>query len=139
MNLGKVLFIAILLFSGATILASSSLGEKMINDAMRADGTAEAMAELAAASALRQSYQNNLLENVNEYAAGHIAYDELQAKLLELKVPAEYKNLHFTLIASLDEMSERKKLDAVQKQLESLKNDYSWLAGALSLLIANLF
>jgi len=139
MRLGRILFIAILLFSGATILAASSLVQQIINDSLVLNGRAQVMTDLGIQQQLKDDYQQQLITCLHDYSSGSLSYQTFQDKLLVLKAPAEYKDLHFKLVSSFDEMHNKAMSGFAKDQLINVEKNYSWLSAALSLLISNNF
>ena len=139
MRIRRVLFIAILLFSGATILAACSLAQKIINDYLVLSGQSKIMAELQFQQQLQDDYQRQLIACLHDYSSGSLSYQEFQDKLLALRTPAKYQDLHFKLVSSFAEMPNKKSADSARNQLNQVEKNYSWLSAALSLLIYNNF
>lgn len=139
MNVGRILFIAILLFSATAILATGAWAEKIIYSSMILDGSAAAMADLANQSQLEDAYRQNVLAIMEEYHNGNLGYGEIEKKLLAVKVPASYQELHFKLVSSFADLELQKKSDELKGRLEGLQTNYSWLSAAISFLIANNF
>jgi len=139
MRIGRVLFVAILLFSGATILAAGSLVQKIINDSSVLSGEAQIMADLKFQQELKDSYQSQLIAYLHDYSSGSLSFQAFQDKLLSLKTPADYKDLQFKLVSSFDEMHNQQFSGAAKEKLIDLGENYNWLFSALSLLISNNF
>lgn len=139
MRIGRVLFIAILLFSGATLLAAASLSQKMINDSLVLNGQAKVMADLKIQQDLKDDYQNKLIACLHDYSSGSLSYQAFQERLLSLRTPSEYKDLHFRLISSFDGLRGNQSSDLARQQLLDLEKNYNWLSSVLSLLISNNF
>ena len=139
MRLGRILFIAILLFSGATILAAGSLVQKIINDSLVLSGRAKMMIDLSFQQQLKDDYQQELIAILHDYSSICLSFKDFQDKLLSLKIPTEYKDLHFKLVSSFDEMHDKQSAVKAKNQLIQVEKNYNWLSAALSLLISNNF
>jgi hypothetical protein len=83
----------------------------------------------AKAKEFLSAYENLIKDN--NFTAEKIT--ELKNKLLDLKVPAKFKELHIQFVLALDRMEnylsqkdERKRSDSL-RMVNQLKADYSWL------------
>ena len=142
MNIGRILFFAIFVFSVSAVLAVGSTGEKLLNEvtALFQFQTEALEQELNPQKELKESYQNQLLEVLKEFGGSDESYRQLTDSLLALTVPAEYKELHLSLVAAIDGLAGGQLASVtVKANLERLKQTYGWLTANLSLFIANNF
>lgn len=139
MRIARILFVAILLFSGATILATASLAQKIISDSSVLSGAAGVMEDLKFQQLLKDDYQSQLITCLHDYSAGSLSDSAFQDRLLSFKTPAEYKDLHFKLVSSFDGMRDKHLSGEAKNSLIELGRNYTWLSSVLSLLISNNF
>ena len=140
MNIGRILFLAIFLFSVSTVLAISTFAEKIINDSTLEIRSKTALIDkLGRQNMLKQKYQQQLLEVLSQFKGENISFNSLEDKLLDLTVPAEYKDLHLNLVAAINQLADKQSNYSAQAKLEQLKDAYGWLTGNLTLFIANNF
>src|SRR3989339_605695 len=138
MNIGRILFLALFLFSTSSVLAGASLVEKIYNEAMAGtvltvDGDARQRLRL------RDDYRRELLEVFGEFNENGLSYQQLEEKLLALSVPADFKDLHLNLVAAVAELEKDPQEAEAKDRLERAKNNYAWLTGVLTLFITNNF
>ncbi|HLD27459.1 MAG TPA: hypothetical protein VJB39_01270 [Patescibacteria group bacterium] len=138
MNIGRILFLALFLFSTSSVLAGASLVEKIYNEAMAGtvltvDGDARQRLRL------RDDYRRELLEVFGEFNEENLSYRQLEEKLLALSVPADFKDLHLNLVAAVAELEKDPQEAESKDRLERAKNNYAWLTGVLTLFITNNF
>jgi len=142
MNIGRILFLAIFVFSVSAVLAAGSTGEKLLNEVTALfQSQADALEqEPNTQKELKESYQNKLIGVLREFGGSDESYGQLTDRLLALTVPAEYKELHLSLVTAIDGLAGGQLASAtVRANLERLRQTYGWLTANLSLFIANNF
>ena len=140
MNIGRILFLAIFLFSASTILSSGSFVEKIINDYSAEINSQTALLDQQTSQIrLKQEYRSQLLEVLEQFSGEDVSYQNLEEELLTLTVPLEYKDLHLSLVTAVDQLASNQQVVPAKTKLEELKKAYIWLAANLSLFIANNF
>jgi len=141
MSIGRILFLAIFLFSASTVLATGSLLEKITYDSIDNLRNVAGLEELEIERELRENYRQDLLKVINQAVSDEISDDVFEERLLALTVPAKYRELHFNLVTAVTELNPvgTNDLDLAKSKLEQIKATYSWLAANLSLLIINSF
>lgn len=139
MKLGKILFLAILLFSGSMVLASVSLLQKLAVDSVNNLNVGHYLMQLEAQENLKKTYQREVLNDLNDFISGSLSKKDLAARLWNVRVPKEYQGFHFTLVTSFDDLSRSERLGEVRSRLEDLRESYAWISSAVSLIISNNF
>lgn len=139
MSIGRILFLAIFLFSASSILAGGSLVEKITYESMP-DTSLSGIGNIPESRQLKADYQNQLLTLLNGFQDRDASFKTLEEKLLAMTVPAEYRDLHFQLTSAFGELS-RSKADKpeIKEKLKNLLDVYSWLSAQLSVFIINNF
>ncbi len=142
MSIGRILFLAIFLFSASTVLATSSLFEKMTLDSIKElKQQTQVIDQFNQPNQLKEQYRQDLLGVLSRFSGKNISYQEFEKQLLSLTVPVDYQELHFSLVASVTDLvnNQPEDINLSKNRLESLTKAYSWLAANLSLIIANNF
>lgn len=146
MNIGRVLFMAIFLFSVTTLLTVSSALESVSQSEFLPLSYQNEIKSQQKQNEIENSYKENLLKVLNDFTKNQAALSDtemrnLENQLLALTVPANFKNLHFQLVTALvnanaNDASAKK---TAKNNLESLINQYGWLAAKISFFIVNYF
>ena len=143
MCIGRILFIAIFLFSSATLLTVSSALESVTNSEFLTTEVIEEVVNQQKMSQLEAGYKENLQRILRSFTSSPLSTEEmstLEGQLLALSVPPDLKDLHFKLVTSLASINQSDQDEAAKSQrqrLEELINQYSWLTSTLSLFIMN--
>jgi hypothetical protein len=138
MNIGRILFLALFLFSTSSVLAGTSMVEKIYNDAIFSGLPAinnDSQQRLEA----RDKYRRELLEVFREFNEESLSYQQLEERLLALSVPSDFKDLHLNLVTAVVELEKNQDEPKSKTKLEKAKDSYTWLTGALTLFITNNF
>ncbi|OGY90069.1 MAG: hypothetical protein A2927_00200 [Candidatus Komeilibacteria bacterium RIFCSPLOWO2_01_FULL_45_10] len=139
MSIGRILFLAIFLFSSAAILAGGSLAEKITYQSIPQVDLSD-LETVFKQQRLKSDYQSQLLKSLDSFGGSNASYQTLEEKLLALVVPAEYRDLHFQLVAAFAELNrDQVKKPEIKERLENLSAAYGWLAAQLSVFIVNNF
>lgn len=139
MNIGRILFLAIFLFSASSILAGGSLAEKITYQSIPEVDLSD-LESVFKSQQLKSDYQSQLLKLLGSFGGSNGSFSTLEEKLLALMVPAEYRDLHFQLVASFAELNrDRVAKPEIKEKLENLSAAYSWLTAQLSVFIVNNF
>jgi len=84
--------------------------------------------------ALAEEYKDKIIEIMPAYeelatseSADVTTINSLREKLLNLKMPADFKNLHIELVLLLDKMEEGFNSAEFEKRLNEIKAQYNWL------------
>lgn len=146
MNIGRILFIAILIFSATTLLTVSSALEAAKNSNLLPQSLEDELNNQLRQADLEKNYQENLLSVLNAFTVkGTPLTGEqeniLENQLLALTVPASFRDLHFKLVAALASLksNDESVIKTTRQKLQELFNEYSWLSSKLSLFIMNNF
>ncbi len=140
MSLGRILFLAIFLFSSSAILGSGSFLEMLTYQSEQSISTSAKANFLLQQQSLREEYQRELQALLAAAGQKNFSYNQLAKELLSLKVPADYRELHLKLVSALDSLNQdQSKTEQVKQRLEALKDRYVWLTANLSLFMANNF
>ncbi|MBU1131388.1 hypothetical protein KJ840_04605 [Patescibacteria group bacterium] len=145
MNIGRVLFIAIFLFSSATLLTVSSALE-MVKNSIVSPWEQDLRGQKKQLE-LEQEYKENLLKILETFNTGNAQLTDEQLsnfeeELLSLTVPAELKDLHFELVASLaliNQKSDESDKEIILQKIERMLEQYSWLTSSWSMFLMNNF
>ena len=143
MCIGRILFIAIFLFSSATLLTVSSALESVTNSEFLALDIIEEVANQQKMSQLEAGYKENLQKILRSFTSSSLSTEEmstLEGQLLALSVPPNLKDLHFKLVtslASINQLDQDEVTKDKRQELEELVNQYGWLTSTLSLFIMN--
>ena len=144
MNIGRILFFAIFLFSSSTLLTTTSILSE-VNFSTYSGASFNKVSEEQLK--LKKDYQAKLLKVLAAYSEAERMENltqgagSLEKELLGLVAPKQYKDLHFKMISSIGKIKDGS-VTAVHEtklNLESIIKDYSWLASTLSLFIINNF
>ena len=140
MSIGRILFLAIFLFSSSSILATSSFLEKITYDSILDLSSLTSSKLQVEQKELEESYKREVLELLNQYSGGTISYKNFEESLLETTVPSQYRDLHFKLVTAMAELNSTKtETGDIRSKLELLRDSYSWLATNLAIFIVNNF
>jgi len=139
-NKNRIIILAIFLVCCSAILAGASTVEKVFVDQADSYRLAQISLDHALRSQqLKEEYQTALIQIITEYNVGKLSAVDLEAKILALRVPAEYKTLHLQIVQATEKMLEPDKGKAeAKKQWQNLQKKYWWLAATLSGLIASI-
>jgi len=138
MNLGRILFLAIFLFSLSAIIALTSVAEQMTYDTAEIYYQRADLENLTKQAELKASYQSDLTSLLKSYAdQEEISYIDLENDLLNLTVPKEFQDLHFKLVSAIADLGHSGSESLVEQKLVSLEKAYTWLSSHLSYFIAN--
>jgi len=138
MNLGRILFLAIFLFSLSAIIALTSVAEQMTYDTAEIYYQRADLENLTKQAELKASYQSDLTSLLKSYADQEdISYIDLENDLLNLTVPKEFQDLHFKLVSAIADLGHSGSESLVEQKLVSLEKAYAWLSSHLSYFIAN--
>lgn len=138
MNLGRILFLAIFLFSLSAIIALTSVAEQMTYDTAEIYYQRADLENLTKQAELKASYQSDLTSLLKSYAdQEEISYIDLENDLLNLTVPKEFQDLHFKLVSAIADLGHSGSESLVEQKLVSLEKAYAWLSSHLSYFIAN--
>jgi hypothetical protein len=148
MCFAKILFFAFLLFYSALILTFCSMLSGF-NPAVVAfnSNTDISQEALVKQQQLINQYQAKLKTILEQPAQNNPSADQqqnlkkIEDDLLQIKVPAEYKELHLQLINALYkyQQDKNKNLSQSRQILEQAVKKYAWLSSSLSLFIINNF
>lgn len=147
MNIGRVLFIAIFLFSSATLLTVSSALESVKNSITLPLTLQQDLTWQKKQLELERDYKESLLRileifNASETQLTKEELGSLEDQLLALTVPADLTDLHFELATSLADLNQKideAEKEIVRQKIEGLIKQYSWLTSSLSLFLINNF
>ena len=140
MSIGRILFLAIFLFSSSSILATSAFLEKITYDSILDLSSLTSSKLQVEQKELEESYKREVLELLNQYSGGTISYKNFEESLLETTVPSQYRDLHFKLVTAMAELNSTKtETGDIRSKLELLRDSYSWLATNLAIFIVNNF
>lgn len=139
MRIGRILFLAIFLFSVTVIVGVSSFFEGLAYNSVAQLDLFDENGQFQIFSP-KDSYQNEVLVLLKQFSQKQLSLDDLEGSLFDLKVPKAYQALHLALIASVEELDENpEQIIPAKERLERLKDQYSWLAAGLTLFLANIF
>ncbi|MCX6785474.1 MAG: hypothetical protein NTZ18_01315 [Candidatus Komeilibacteria bacterium] len=139
MRIGRILFLAISLFAISIILGSSAFLEQQANN-YAAQYQGQGLAAAASKTALKEKYQQDLLAILSQAENQKTPVSEVEAKLLNLTVPAEYRDLHFKLASAFGGLSGQAEASkSAREQLAKLQQTYVWLAGKLTIFLIHNF
>jgi len=143
MNFGRVLLFAFVLCYATLVFSFSLLMETAEFDysQYQKDNSADVNFKQ---DLLKRQYQLKLEELLSEYSQQSEAISQesslakMENDLLDLPVPAEYKDLHFQLLQSLFKFQDQD-VQGSRALVEQIISQYSWLSSKLSLFLINNF
>jgi len=140
LNHNRIIFLSIFLICLALILTGASLGEKFFNDQnVYYQEQRNSLETDLRPRELALNYQGDLVDLFNQYNAGKLTPQQLSDKVMALRVPADYKELHLKVVRAVSALVKDKTAEETKIDLQELKNGYWWLAGSLANLIANIY
>lgn len=139
MRIGRILFLAILLFSLTTILAVSSFFESQAYGSIAALNLFDQNGQIQLTSP-KDVYKNEVLALLEQYRQKQISSVDLEQNLFSLKVPKVYQELHLGLVAAVGDLNQSvPNVKEAKDRFEKLKDQYSWLTASLTIFLANIF
>ena len=136
MNLGRILFMALFVFSSTTLLSVSSALEAVKKADLLPPMEVNKLRQLKFQQNLEQQYRQELIGIFQDFSKDQLSAEQknqLEEQLLNLTVPPHFKDLHFRLITAINGPAASRSL------LEDLLKKYQWLSVSLSLFLINNF
>ncbi|MFA6254863.1 MAG: hypothetical protein WC675_02365 [Patescibacteria group bacterium] len=122
----KVFIFVILAFFGFVMVGCSNKSEPISNQNMQNQPKPEEQKDLVA------DYESNLVEILKPYWESNKILG-IKDKILALKAPAQYLDLHFSLVVAFESLeqgqlaSDQNKIEDGQAKIQALKTEYPWL------------
>lgn len=139
MRIGRILFLALFVFSVTTIVAVSSFFEGLAYQSIAQADIFDANGQFQITS-VKDGYKNEVLALLEQYSQRQISSVDLEQQLFSLKVPKSYQDLHFGLVSAIGDLNQANpQVNEAKDRLNRLKDSYTWLTSTLTIFIANLF
>ena len=137
----RVLIIGIIIFCCAIIISVSSLAYIFSERYYRQSVSETLNDPYVMLRQQERDYEKNVIAIFSKYKDlkknDAVKANELKEELLQLNVPASYRDQHFKLIIALEDLSKGQKTKNTDKQVQFLKTNALWLGNLLSKFIIN--